>query len=54
MQTGQTGSINAKFAKQDRVRIFRNGRTQSIPLNPKLMFWGVSDHFDTALKSMQN
>jgi hypothetical protein len=54
MQTGQTGTINAKFAKQGRVRIFRNGHTQSIPLDTKLMFWGVSNHFDTVLKSMQN
>jgi hypothetical protein len=54
MQTGQTGTINAKFAKQGRVRICRNGCTQSIPLDTKLMFWGVSDHFDTVLKSTQN
>jgi hypothetical protein len=43
-----------RFAKQGRVRIFCNERTRSIPLDTKLMFWGVSDHFDTARKSMQN
>jgi hypothetical protein len=43
-----------KFAKQGRVRIFRNERTRSTPLDPKLMFWGVLDHFDTAWKSTQN
>jgi hypothetical protein len=29
-----------KFAKQSRVRIIRNERTRSTPLDPKLMFWG--------------
>jgi hypothetical protein len=41
-----------KFAKLGRVRIFRNEHTRSTPLDPKLMFWGVSDHFVTAQKSM--
>jgi hypothetical protein len=54
MKTGRTGvALTHKFAKQGRVRIFRNERTRSIPLDPKLMFWGVLDHFDTARKSMQ-
>jgi hypothetical protein len=43
-----------KFAKQCHVRIFHNERTQSTPLDPKLMFWAVSDCFVTARKSMQN
>jgi hypothetical protein len=43
-----------KFAKQSRVGIFRNERTRSSPLDPKLMFWGVSVRFVTAEKSMQN
>jgi hypothetical protein len=34
-----------KFAKDSRVGIFRNERTQSTPFQPKLMFWSVSDHF---------
>jgi hypothetical protein len=46
--------LTHKFAKQTRVRIFRNKRTQSTPLDPKLMFWGVSDHFVSARKPMQN
>jgi hypothetical protein len=43
-----------KFAKQSRVRIFRNERTRSTPLDPELMFWAVLDRFVTAEKSMQN
>jgi hypothetical protein len=43
-----------KFAKQTRVKIFRNERTRSTPLDPKLMFWSVPDCFVTARKSMQN
>ena len=36
-KTGQTGAINAK------VRVnFRNKRSRSTPLDPKLMFWYVS------------
>ena len=31
-----------KFVPRGRVGIFRNERTQSTPLDPKLMFWGVS------------
>ena len=34
-----------KFVPQSRVRIFRNERTLSTPLDPKLMFWCVSYHF---------
>jgi hypothetical protein len=43
-----------KFAKQSGIWIFRNERTRSILLDPKLMFLDVSDHFVTAQKSMQN
>jgi hypothetical protein len=46
--------LSHKFAKQSRVGIFRNKRTRSAPFDPKLIFWGVSDHFVTARKSMQN
>jgi hypothetical protein len=31
-----------KFVLQSHVSIFRNERTQSIPLDPKLMFWCVA------------
>jgi hypothetical protein len=31
--------LTHKFAKQSHVRIFRNERTRSTPLDPKLMFW---------------
>jgi hypothetical protein len=41
-----------KFAKRSRVRIFRNESTRSTPLDRKLNFWGVSDRFITARKSM--
>jgi hypothetical protein len=43
-----------KFTKQSRVEIFHNECTRSTPLDPKHMFWGVSDRFITARKSMQN
>jgi hypothetical protein len=46
--------LSHKFVKQSHVGIFRNERTRSTPLHPKLMFSGVSDHFVTARKSMQN
>jgi hypothetical protein len=43
-----------KFARQGRAGIFWNERTRSTPLDPKLMFWSVSDRFISARKSMQN
>jgi hypothetical protein len=43
-----------KFAKLSCVGIFRNERTGSIPLDPKLMFWTVSDRFVTARKSLKD
>jgi hypothetical protein len=46
--------LSHKFAKQSRVGIFRNERTRSTPLDRKQMFWGVSDHFVTARKLIQN
>jgi hypothetical protein len=46
--------ITHKFAKHSCFGIFRNERTRSTPLDAKLMFWGVSDRFVTARKSMQN
>jgi hypothetical protein len=46
--------LSHKFAKQSRVGNFCNERTRSTPLDPKLMFWGISDHFVTAQNSMQN
>ena len=33
-----------KFMPRSRVRIFRNERSRSTPLEPKLMFWCVSFH----------
>jgi hypothetical protein len=46
--------LSHKLDNRGRARIFRNERTLSTPLDPKLMFWGVLDHFYTARKSMQN
>jgi hypothetical protein len=46
--------LTHKFTKKSRVRIFRNERTESTPLDPKLMFCGFSDRFVTARKTMQN
>ena len=36
------GSFLQKFVPRSRVGIFRNERTRSTPLDPKLMFWCVS------------
>ena len=33
-----------KFVPRTRVRIFRNERTPSTPLDPKLMFWCISNY----------
>jgi hypothetical protein len=46
--------LSRKFGKESGVRIFRNERTRSTPLDPKLMFWGISDRSVTPPKSMQN
>jgi hypothetical protein len=46
--------LTHKFAKQSSVIIFRNERTRSTPLDPKLMFSGVLERFVTARRSMQN
>jgi hypothetical protein len=40
--------LTQKFPKQSPVGIFRNERTRSTPLDPKLMFSGISDGFVTA------
>jgi hypothetical protein len=40
------------FAKRSCVGIFHNERTQSTPLEPKLMFWGVSDRFVTDMNPL--
>jgi hypothetical protein len=46
--------LTHKFAKRSCVAIFHNEHTWSTPLDPKLMFWGVSDRFVIARNSMQN
>ena len=33
-----------KFVPRSRIRIFRDERIRSTPLDPKLMFWRVSYH----------
>ena len=33
-----------KFVVRSHIEIFRNERTRSTPLDPKLMFWCLSDH----------
>jgi hypothetical protein len=45
--------LTQKFTKGSCVGIFRNERTRSTPLDPRLKFWGVSDRFVNARKSMQ-
>ena len=42
---GKRAELVQKFVPQSRVGIFRNERTRSTPLNPKLMFWYVSYHW---------
>jgi hypothetical protein len=37
--------LTHKYAKQSHVRIFGIERTRCTPLDPKLMFWGISDRF---------
>jgi len=37
----KTGRTSAKVRARSRVGIFRNERTRSIPVDPKLMFWCV-------------
>jgi hypothetical protein len=43
-----------EFAIGTWIGIFRNERTRSTPVDPKLIFWDVSHHFVTARKSVQN
>ena len=38
------GRTIQKFVPRSRVRIFRNERTRSTPLDPKLTFWCVSNY----------
>ena len=42
------------FVAWSRIGIFRNERTRSTPLDPKLMIWCILDCFVTARKSMQS
>ena len=42
VQKRQTGAINANVHARCCARIFRNERSRSTPLDPKLMFWCVS------------
>jgi hypothetical protein len=46
--------LTTKFAKWNCVGFFRNERMWSTPLDPKLIFWGVSDRFVAARKCLQN
>jgi hypothetical protein len=41
----ELAQLTPKFAKRSCVGTFRNERNRSTPLDPKLMFWGISDHF---------
>jgi hypothetical protein len=47
-------ALTHKFARRSCVGIFRNERTQSTPLDPKLMFFVISQRFVIARKSVQN
>jgi hypothetical protein len=41
-------SLMHKIVQQSRIRISRNERTTYSSLDPKLMFWGISDRSITA------
>ena len=41
------GSFLQMFVPRSHIRNFRNERTQSTPLDPKLMFWSVSYYLGT-------
>jgi hypothetical protein len=43
-----------KFVERSRFRTFRNERTRSNPLDPKLIFWDVLNRFITARTWVQN
>jgi hypothetical protein len=53
-KNGPNWSFMYKFVERSRVGIFRNERTRSTPLDPKLGFWGVSSLLFTARTSVQN
>ena len=40
----KTGQLVQKFVPRSRIRIFRNKHTRSIPLDPKLTFWSMSNY----------
>ena len=42
---GKWAELVQKFVPQSRVGIFRNERTRSTPLDPKLIFWCISYHW---------
>jgi hypothetical protein len=54
VQNGWNGAFNANFIQQICVGIFSNERYRSTPLDPKLIFWGISDHFVTTRNLVQN
>jgi hypothetical protein len=45
---GRTVQLVHKFVQRSRVRIFHYERTRSSPLDPKHMFWCISDRLVTA------
>ena len=42
LKQGELVQLMQKFVPRSQVEIFRNERTQSISLDPKLMFWYVA------------
>jgi len=43
---GELVQLMQKFVARSHVKIFRNERTQSAPLDPKLIFWYVANYWD--------
>src|SRR6185312_15610302 len=42
LKQGELVQLMQKFVPRSHVEIFRNERTQSIPLDPKLIFWCIA------------
>jgi hypothetical protein len=53
-KTGRTCAINAQVRATKSYRNFSQWTRRSTPFEPKLMFWGISNHFVTAWTVVQN
>jgi hypothetical protein len=51
---GKLVQLMHKFLQHSHVGIFRNERIRCTPLDPKLIFWGISQRFVTTRTLLQN